>query len=236
MGTNFAVANPLVFQPNPPRTMTLEHSWWDEKKWEDIRRGSKLNPYWPYTHRRMVFYPNFNSRSDMAESYARGRAGVELPQTNKNGESVRVLPVFNEYLLRAADRFEAGLVPYRRAALSAPESKRSAALKEVLLVEQMQRMLRSTHAILDFEHSRMVLMQGGKSDDQRKLLSRMITILKEERARTEHSLETARRDSRLGYECEQDYVYTPYVLEEKLRLIDQTLNEQIPAYRMKNDL
>ena len=37
----------------------------------------------------------------------------------------------------------------------------------------------------------------------------MTRILKEEMARTIDSLETARRDSRLGYEWEQDYIYTP---------------------------
>jgi hypothetical protein len=60
--------------------------------------------------------------------------------------------------------------------------------------------------------------------------------LAEELLRTQLALDTARRDSRLGYECEQDYVYTPYVLQEKLRLLDEVLHEQIPAYRRKNRL
>ena len=33
-----------------------------------------------------------------------------------------------------------------------------------------------------------------------------------------------------------DYTYNPYVLREKLRVLDQTLNEQIPAYRQKHDI
>ncbi|HEX4147377.1 MAG TPA: hypothetical protein VHY20_00255, partial [Pirellulales bacterium] len=235
MGTNFAVANPLVFQPGPPRTMMLDHSWWDKRKWDDVRRGTKLNPYWPYTHRRMVFYPNFESDTDMAESYARARSGVAA-SVDQAGKPVPLLPVFEKYLLLAADRFEAGLAPYRQAALAAPPSKQAAVFKEVLLVEQMQRMLRSTQAILEFEHARRALTKMRDAGEKRALLDRMCVILAEERERTQHSLETARRDSRLGYECEQDYVYTPYVLQEKLRLLDETLNEQIPTYRREQNL
>ncbi|HEY5315884.1 MAG TPA: hypothetical protein VIK18_25365 [Pirellulales bacterium] len=236
MGTNFAVANPLVFQPNPPRTMTLHHSWWDERKWGDVRRGSKLNPYWPYTHRRMVFYPDFNSHGDMAESYARARSGVMATGDGQGGKPAPLLPVFNKYLLLAADRFEAGLASYRRAALAAPPAKQATAFKEVLLVEQMQRMLRSTQAILEFEHARLQLSRSQDEQEKKRLLDRMSVVLAEERARTQLALDTARRDSRLGYECEQDYVYTPYVLHEKLLLLDETLGEQIPAYRRKNHL
>ena len=49
-------------------------------------------------------------------------------------------------------------------------------------------------------------------------------------------LETARRDSRLGYEWEQDYIYMPDHIQEKLTLIDVTLKEQIPAYRKRSGL
>jgi hypothetical protein len=44
-------------------------------------------------------------------------------------------------------------------------------------------------------------------------------------------LETARRDSRLGYQWETDYIYTPEVIEEKLKLLRLTLDHQIPASR-----
>ena len=64
----------------------------------------------------------------------------------------------------------------------------------------------------------------------------MSRILKDEIARTIDSLETARRDSRLGYEWEQDYIYTPDTIEEKLKLLRATLNEQIPAFRKRNGL
>ena len=54
--------------------------------------------------------------------------------------------------------------------------------------------------------------------------------------RLEHSLQTARRDSRLGYEWEQDYIYTPDHIEEKIKLIEVTLKQQIPDYRKRHGL
>ena len=62
------------------------------------------------------------------------------------------------------------------------------------------------------------------------MLRQMEQILKQEIKRTEAALETARRDSRLGYEWEQDYIYTPDTIEEKLKLLRVTLSEQIPRY------
>lgn len=54
----------------------------------------------------------------------------------------------------------------------------------------------------------------------------------ERRDRTRASLETARRDSRLGYEWENDYFYTPYVLVEKLRQLEKVKPELFkPATR-----
>ncbi len=64
----------------------------------------------------------------------------------------------------------------------------------------------------------------------------MTALLRAERARTVSSFETARRDSRLGYEWEQDYVYTPEIIAEKIKLIDETLDRQIPAYRRAQGL
>jgi len=49
-------------------------------------------------------------------------------------------------------------------------------------------------------------------------------------------LKTTQLDSRLGYESEMDYVYTPFVLKEKLQLLYETLKEQIPAFRKANKL
>jgi len=225
MGTNFAVANPLFFQQPPLRTMTVKNSWWNRNS----AIGSLINPYWPYTPQRMVFYPDFSNRTNKAENYARTWSGIN--QSAENSEPV--LPIFNKYLLLAADGFEEGLKSYRKAALRAPKSKQAGAMKEVQLAEQMQRMLRSNQAILEFEHLRFTLAKTTESDKKKSILASMTEILRQEIQRTEGSLVAAQRDSRLGYECEQDYVYTPYVLEEKLRLLQTTLEEQLPAYQKR---
>ncbi len=54
------------------------------------------------------------------------------------------------------------------------------------------------------------------------LLDRMESIVREETARTKLSLLAAARDSRLGFQYEQDYVYTPYSLREKLGVLRET--------------
>ncbi len=233
MGTNFALANPLFFQPAQPRTMTVNHSWRDPVKWRGYF-GATINTYWPYTHTRMVFYPDFSNRTHSAERYARGASGI-VPKSSDQVEETAVLQVFSKYLMLAADEFEAGLVSYRQAALKAPESKRIAALKEVLVVEQMQRMLRSLHAILEFEDLRLRLVKSEDGSSNGVILDRMKTILTAEIARTEDSLMTAHRDSRLGYQFEQDYVYTPYVLTEKLALLKKTHDQYLPAYRKRHN-
>ena len=64
----------------------------------------------------------------------------------------------------------------------------------------------------------------------------METILKQETARTSAALETAERDSRLGYEWEEDYMYWPQTLRQKLKLLQVTLHKQIPAYRSQHGL
>jgi len=234
MGTNFAVANPLFFQQPPPRTMMLKHSWWDEAKWSHPILGTKINSYWPYTRSRMVFYPDFTNRVNKAEGYAQSWSGITKPK--ENSKPVSVLPVFNKYLLLAADELEEGLRSYREAALRAPKSKQAGAMKEVQVAEQMQRMLRSNQAILEFEDLRFTLEKTPEPDKKKPILDRMSEILAEEIKRTEGSLVAAQRDSRLGYEFEQDYVYTPYVLEEKLILLRKTLAEQIPDYRQQHKI
>ncbi|NOY42976.1 MAG: hypothetical protein GXP26_14215 [Planctomycetes bacterium] len=228
MGTNFAVANPLFFQQPPPRTMMLKHSWWDEAKWSHSILGTKINSYWPYTRSRMVFLPDFTNRTNKAERYAQAVSGIVKPK--KDAKAVPVLPVFNKYLLLAADQMEEGLRSYREAAFRAPKSKQAGALKEVQVAEQMQRMLRSDQAILEFEDLRFTLTKTPEQDKKKQILQRMTEILRQEIARTEGSLVAAQRDSRLGYQFEQDYVYTPYVLTEKLRLLRETLNQQIPKF------
>jgi hypothetical protein len=216
-GSCNALAAPLFFTKPKPRAMTLDHSWSDPDLWS---QQSQLNPYWPYVPSRLIFWPDFSNRHNAAQSYI----------------GFFSIPVFQKYLALAADRMEQGLQSYREAALRAPAAKRKQAFREVQLAEQLQRMMRSEHAIIEFEGLRLALAGATDTASRRALLARMTALLREERERTTSSWETARRDSRLGYEWEQDYIYNPDTIEEKLRLIDDTLNRQIPAYRQLHDL
>ena len=216
-GGNNAVANPLFFeQPEESHILTLNHSFLDEQEW---MKHSYLNPYWPYVIGAFVgsnvFYPDFTNRVNEAEQYAKPFS----------------LGVFEKYLRLAADEMGKGLDSYRKAALQAPAAKRQNALREVLLAEQIERMMRSNEAIVEFEDLRFHWANSHDPSERRRLLDRMTQLLKEEIPRTEASLETARRDSRLGYEWEQDYMYWPEVFKKKLELLKLTLNEKIPAYQ-----
>jgi len=236
MGTNSAPGNPLFFEKPRPRTMTIEHSWWDQDLWK-THRAARIDPLWPFTRASFTFIPDFSGRENMAERYARQRTGVMRMAKPGQLEGVSVLPVFQKLTLEVADALEAGLVSYRQAALQAPESKRQGAFREVLLVEQMQRTLRSSHAILAFEDLRFRLAQNESDQTElKRLVDQMLRILKEEISRTEESLETARRDSRIGYELEMDYVYGPHVLEEKLEVLRRAMDREIPAYRRKHGI
>ena len=126
---------------------------------------------------------------------------------------------------------EEGLKLYRAAALASPESKRQQAVRDVVIAEQLQRMMQSNCAVLEFEALR--LQQAAEPDPGKALaiLDQMETILREEIARTELSLLAATRDSRLGFQYEQDYVYTPYSLREKLENLRETLEKQLPERR-----
>lgn len=217
MGTNNSVATPLFFEQPEPRAMMLQHSWEDPVLWQ---RTSQISPYWPYVPSRLVLLPDFTNKVNAADRYVRPFS----------------LGVFNKYLTLAADEMEKGLQGYRAAALQAPLRKRVAAMREVLLAEQLQRMMRSDKAVLEFEDMRFRLAHSDKREERSRLLDEMTALLKEELTRTTESLETARRDSRLGYEWEQDYIYWPHTLEEKLKLLRVTLNEQIPGYRKRNGL
>lgn len=234
MGTNSAVANPLFFEEPPPRMMTLYNSWWDEDQKSHWRH--RVIPQWPYAHPIMVFYPDFTNKINKAEQYARSRSGIGQLESAERLKNVSVVNVFNDYALRASDEFEAGLKTYREAALNAPPSKQVGAFKEVLVAEQMQRMLRSLHTILEFEDLRFRLVNTDEPTAIAPILDRMGAILDEEIPRTEAALETARRDSRMGYECEMDYVYTPFVIEEKLRLLRRTRDEQLPRCRAAHEV
>jgi hypothetical protein len=210
MGTSNAVAAPFFFSQPEPRTLTYLHSFWDQKA---MLKDADINPYWPYVPTRFILFPDFTNRVNEAEAYAK-------PFT---------LPVFTRYLLAAADEMERGLESYRAAALAAPAVKRLHAFREVLLAEQIERMMRSEVAVLQFEDMRFHLAAATGSEQSR-LLDRMTALLKEEIPRTEAARETALRDSRLGYEWEQDYLYSPRIMEEKLKLLRKTLRDEIPAY------
>jgi hypothetical protein len=226
MGTNNAVGNPLFFREPPLRTTTFKHSWTDFDKWMGYF-GGELNPYWPFTVSRMVFYPDFSNKTNKAESYARSATGIQADK------EIKVLPVFLKYLRQASDKMEEGLKFYREAALSCPGSKRREAVREVVVAEQLQRMMQSDCAILEFEDLRLKQVEEKDHAGRIEILDRMENIVKEEIARTELSLIAASRDSRLGFQFEQDYVYTPYSLSEKLDVLKKTLYEQIPAARVK---
>ena len=196
--------------------MTLDHSWSDQQLWSN---QSQLNPYWPHVPSRLIFWPDFSDRYNAAQGYI----------------GFFTIPVFQKYLKLSADRMELGLQSYRQAALHAPPRKQKLAFREVLLAEQLQRMMRSEYAIIEFEGMRLALAKTSVAAEKRDLLQKMTTLLHEERERP--CLPAKRpRDSRLGYEWEQDYIYTPDTIEEKLKLLDDTLDCQIPAYRQRNGL
>jgi hypothetical protein len=224
MGTNNSVGNPLFFKVPPLRTNTYNYSWTDFEKWMGYF-GAELNPYWPFTVSRMVFYPDFSNKINKAEEYARNATGIEA------GNETEILPVFLRYMNKAADTMEEGLKLYREAALNCPGNKRRQAMREVIVAEQLHRMMQSDSAIIEFENLR--LKQSAEKDIRKReeILDRMETIVKEEIARTELSLLAATRDSRLGFQFEQDYVYTPYSLGEKLEVLRETLNNHLPEAR-----
>jgi hypothetical protein len=147
------------------------------------------------------------------------------------GPETPVLPVFLKYLRQAADLMEKGLKLYRAAALESPPAKRQGAVREVVIAEHLQRMIQSNGAILEFEDLR--LRQAVESDGPKALalLDRMEGILRQEVVRTKRSLLAVTRDSRLGFQFEQDYVYTPYSLREKLGVLRETLKLHLPAAR-----
>ena len=177
------------------------------------RRTSRVLPSWPYTTREFLLWPDFTNQTNSVERYVR-------PFT---------IPVFIKYLKLTADEMEKGLVSYRKAALAAPPEKRHGAYREVLLAEQLERMLRSNDAVLEFETMRF------QSDWATKRAGWSCSIgwrpWRKWNWRDQDSLETALRDSRLGYEWEEDYIYRPFTVEQKIKLLRQTINQEIPDYR-----
>jgi hypothetical protein len=228
MGTNSAVGNPLFFQEPPPRTATFTHSWTDHAQWLGYF-GSNIVPAWPFTVFWLVFCPDFSNRTNRAEQYARSVSGVQV------GPETPVLPVFLKYLRQAADLMGKGLKLYRAAALASPPAKRQGAIREVVIAEQVQRMLQSDAAILEFEDMRLQHAAATAAEQAVPVLERMARLLRQEIRRTKLSLLAATHDSRLGFQFEQDYVYTPYSLREKLGVLQEALRQQLPAARRQWD-
>ncbi|HBG79791.1 MAG TPA: hypothetical protein DDW74_03575, partial [Porphyromonadaceae bacterium] len=215
--------NPIFFQVPPVRTATFTYSWSDPAK-----NDPDLNPYWPFTVSRMVFFPDFSNQVNRAEQYARNATGIVATNETK------ILPLFLNYLKKAIDEMERGLTLYRSAAINSPEAKRREAVREVIVAEQLQRMMQSDYAILEFEDLRMKLVKEKEKEAIQEILDRMENIVKDEIERTELSLLATTRDSRMGFQFEQDYVYTPYSLKEKLLVLKDTLLYQLPKVRKEN--
>jgi hypothetical protein len=168
MGTNHAVSNPIFFKRPPARTFTIDHSWGDPGK------RMNVNPYWPFTVPRMVFLPDFTNKTNMAENYAKSRSGVQVtPET-------KVLPAFLKYLRMASDQMDEGLKLYRDAALKSPASKKQRAVREVVVAEQMQRMMQSAYAILEFEDLRLKYASESDINKANNVLDRMEAIINDE--------------------------------------------------------
>ncbi len=222
MGTNNAIGNPLFFQMPHARTATFMYAWENPSG-----SGVVINPYWPFTVSRMVFFPDFSNQTNKAEQYARSATGIVA------GKETKILPIFLKYLKKAIDEMEEGLVLYRSAAVNSPESKRQEAVREVVVAEQLQRMMQSDYAILEFEDLRLQLVKEKDRNRFNDTLDSMEGILRDEMNRTKLSLLAATKDSRLGFQFEQDYVYTPYSLKEKLNILTETLNSQLPKVRKK---
>ncbi len=224
MGTSNAIGNPLFFQEPPARTATFKYSWTDQEKWMSYS-GGLINPYWPFAVFWLTFVPDFTNQINMAEVYARSVSGTRVSADEK------ILPVFLNYINQAAELMGKGLKLYREAALRSPDSKRQNAFKEVIIAEQLKRMMESECAILEFEDLRFNLIAEKDNNKAEMILGRMEKILHEEIARTTLAIIAAKRDSRLGFQQECDYVYTPFSLTTKLGILNDILKDQIPAAR-----
>jgi len=229
MGTSNAVGNPLFFNEPPARTTTFFHSWTDHQMWMGYF-GGELNPYWPFTVSRLVFYPDFTNRTNRAENYARSTSGIQADS------ETAVLPVFLKYLKLASGKMEEGLKLYREAALNCTDRKKQAAVREVVIAEQLLRMMQSEAAILEFENLRLQFTGEKDAGSASLIIGNMEKIVKDEIERTGQSLIAARRDSRLGFQQECDYVYTPYSLQEKLKILQNIVDKELPAARDKLNL
>ena len=223
-----ACAAPLFFE-EPPRRMWLPES----EAWRESFYGGTVNPYWPYAPRWAYLYPDFTNQKNMAALYAKNY--LTYFENLDYGEKGLSLKVFLKYLRLAADKMEKGLRLYRRAAVIAPEEKKLNATRQIFLAEQIKRMLLSDAAVLEFEDCRFALCHAEERNLKHRLLDRMTDILQDELIRTLAFLDVIRRDSRMGFEWEADYFYTPEVINEKIKLLKLARDTQIPDYRMQVD-
>jgi len=227
MGTSNAVGNPIFIQEPPARTATFKYSWLDQTRWMSYS-GGVINPYWPFSVFWLTFIPDFTNQVNKAEAYARSVSGIQAPTDEK------ILPVFLKYINQAADQMEKGLKLYREAALRSPDSKRKNAFKEVIIAEQLKRMMESECAILEFEDLRLQTVNEKDKSKKNRIYDRMEEILEGEITRTKLSLIAVSHDSRMGFQFEQDYVYTPYSLKEKIELLEETLQILHAEIKTKN--
>jgi hypothetical protein len=102
-----------------------------------------------------------------------------------------------------------------------------------MVAEHIERNMRSCYAILEFEDLRLQFVNEKNNNKAGDLLDKMEQIISEEISRTELSLLAATHDSRLGFQFEQDYVYTPFSLKQKLDVLHETIDSQIPEARKK---
>ena len=54
--------------------------------------GGEINPYWPFTVSRLVFYPDFTNRTNKAELYARSVSGIEVGQETTSPAGLSEIP------------------------------------------------------------------------------------------------------------------------------------------------
>ena len=222
MGTSNAIGNPLFFQEPPLRTATFTHSWTDHEKWMGYF-GGRNQPLLAVYRLPHGLLPRLHAtRRTRPSSTPERVSGIEVEPGTQDPAGLSEISA-----ARRPTRWRKGLKLYRAAALASPASKRQRAVREVVVAEQIQRMLLSDHAILEFEDLRLQLAAEQDRQKAGAILDRMETIVREEIARTELSLLAATRDSRLGFQFEQDYVYTPYSLREKLKSLHETLEKQL---------
>lgn len=226
-----ACAAPLFFS-QPERRVWQPEDY--DATWNSSFYGGKINPYWPYVPQWAFLFPDFTNQRNKAELYAKNY--LAYFENMDNGEAGFSLKNFLKHLRLAADEMQRGLLLYRKAAFAAPDHKRQNACRQVLIAEQIHRMLLSDAAVLEFEDLRFKLHNTQCKTPKNNLLARMVIIIKDELIRTIEFDEAAQLDSRIGFEAEADYFYTPYVLKQKIDLLNSILSSQLPDYIKANAL